>query len=121
MDVLDRADLPFPHSLPEFQRLFPDDAACAAYLEKARLRGRKRLDAHTKSGRRATEVERSGSHAGLNAAAQRRKKSGAPQKELQVPLQDMGNAAKGMRKVGIGGTARNMGASKRWRVRPPGK
>ena len=30
MDVLDRADLPFPHSLPEFQRLFPDDAACAA-------------------------------------------------------------------------------------------
>ena len=34
MDVLDRADLPFPHSLPEFQRLFPDDAACAAYLEK---------------------------------------------------------------------------------------
>ena len=36
MDVLDRADLPFPHSLPEFQRFFPDDAACAAYLEKAR-------------------------------------------------------------------------------------
>ena len=36
MDVLDRADLPFLHSLPEFQRLFPDDAACAAYLEKAR-------------------------------------------------------------------------------------
>ena len=29
MDVLDRADLPFPHSLPEFQRLFPDDAACS--------------------------------------------------------------------------------------------
>ena len=36
MAVLDRADLPFPHSLPEFQRLFPDDAACAAYLEQAR-------------------------------------------------------------------------------------
>ena len=36
MDVLDRADLPFPHSLPEFQRLFPDDAACATYVEKAR-------------------------------------------------------------------------------------
>jgi transposase-like protein len=26
----------FPKSLPEFQRLFPDDAACAGYLEKAR-------------------------------------------------------------------------------------
>ena len=36
MDVLDHADLPFPQSLPEFQQLFPHDAACAAYLEKAR-------------------------------------------------------------------------------------
>ena len=36
MDVLQRDDLSFPRSLPEFQRLFPDDAACAAYLEKAR-------------------------------------------------------------------------------------
>ena len=32
------ADLPFPGSLPEFQRLFPDDAACAAYLEAIRWR-----------------------------------------------------------------------------------
>jgi len=39
MDVLDHADLAFPQSLPEFQRLFPDDAACAAYLEKARWDG----------------------------------------------------------------------------------
>lgn len=31
-------DLPFPRSLPEFQRLFPDEAACAAHLEKARWR-----------------------------------------------------------------------------------
>lgn len=36
IDVLDRDELPFPHSLPEFQRLFPDEAACAAYLERAR-------------------------------------------------------------------------------------
>ena len=36
MDVLQREDLSFPRSLPEFQRLFPDDAACAAYPEKAR-------------------------------------------------------------------------------------
>ena len=36
MDVPQREDLSFPRSLPEFQRLFPDDAACAAYLEKAR-------------------------------------------------------------------------------------
>ena len=36
MDVLQRDDLSFLRSLPEFQRLFPDDTACAAYLEKAR-------------------------------------------------------------------------------------
>ena len=38
IDVLERDELPFPHSLPEFQRLFPDEAACAAYLERARWR-----------------------------------------------------------------------------------
>lgn len=31
-----RDDLPFPGSLPEFQRLFPDDLACAVYLEAIR-------------------------------------------------------------------------------------
>ena len=36
MDVLQRDDLPFPQSLPEFQQLFPNEAACAAYMEKAR-------------------------------------------------------------------------------------
>src|SRR4249919_3369593 len=36
MDVHQRGNLRFPQSLSEFQRLFPDDAACAGYLEKAR-------------------------------------------------------------------------------------
>ena len=36
IDVLEQGDLPFPRSLPEFQRLFPDEAACVAYLERAR-------------------------------------------------------------------------------------
>jgi hypothetical protein len=35
-DIFQRDDLPFPGSLPEFQRLFPHDAACAAYLEAIR-------------------------------------------------------------------------------------
>jgi hypothetical protein len=35
-DVLLRAELPFPTSLPQFQRLFPDDTACAHYLEQIR-------------------------------------------------------------------------------------
>ena len=36
MDIHQRDDLAFPQSLPEFQRLFPDDAACAAYLGRTR-------------------------------------------------------------------------------------
>lgn len=36
IDVLERGDLAFPLSLPEFQRLFPNEAACAAYLEHTR-------------------------------------------------------------------------------------
>lgn len=36
--VLVMKDLSFPRSLPEFQKLFPDEAACAAYLETARWR-----------------------------------------------------------------------------------
>ena len=35
MDIDYHAALPFPQSLPEFQRLFPNDAACAEYLERA--------------------------------------------------------------------------------------
>lgn len=85
------------------------------------LRGKQRLDALTKGGGRATEVERSGSTTGLNAAAQRLKNSQAPQKVLQVPQKDIGNAAKAMRKAGIGGTVKNMGDTKRLRVRPPGR
>ena len=85
------------------------------------LGGKQRLDALTKGGGRATEVERSGSTLGLNAAAQRLKKSRAPQKVLQVPEKDMGSAVKAMRKAGIGGTIKNMGGTKHWRVRPPEK
>lgn len=33
-----RADLDFPKNLPDFMRLFPDDAACATYLERVRWR-----------------------------------------------------------------------------------
>lgn len=35
-DVHQWENLDFPKSLPHFQRLFPDEAACAAYLEGAR-------------------------------------------------------------------------------------
>ena len=75
------------------------------------LPGKRRLDAAT--AKRATEVERSGTTQGLKKAAQRLKDSGKLQKVLQVPQQHMGLAAEAMRKVGIGGTLKNMGGTKR--------
>ena len=83
------------------------------------ISGNQRLDALSTGGRRATEVERSGSRAGLDAAADRLKKSGAPQKVLQVPQKDMATAADAMRRAGVGGTIKNMGGTKRQSVRPP--
>ena len=85
---------------------------------EAPISGNQRLDALTTGGRRATEVERSGSRAELDAAADRLKKSGAPQKVLQVPQKDMGAAADAMRRAGVGGTVKNMGGTKRQSVRP---
>ncbi len=82
------------------------------------LPGGKRLDARTQGGGRAIEVERSGSSQGLEAAARRLKQSGSPQKIIQVPQKDMDAAAQALRKIGIGGTVKNMGGTKRRSVRP---
>ncbi len=83
------------------------------------LPGGKRLDARTQGGGRATEVERSGSSQGLEAAARRLKQSAAPQKVLQVPQKDMDAAAAAMRNTGIGGTVKNMGGTKNRSVPRP--
>ena len=83
------------------------------------LSGNRRLDAKTESGKRATEVERSGSSAGLEKAAARLKSSRAKQKVLQVPNQDMSKATEAMRKVGVGGTVKNMGGTNRRSVPKP--
>jgi len=82
------------------------------------LRGGKRLDALTEGGGRATEVERSGTSQGLTAAARRLKQTKAAQKVLQVPQKDMNAAAQAMRKVGTGGTVKNMSGTRRRSVRP---
>ena len=75
------------------------------------LPGGRRLDARTDN--RATEVERSGTAKGLKDAAKRLKDSGANQKILQVPQNDMDKAAEAMREVGVGGTVKNMGGTDR--------
>ena len=84
---------------------------------EVRLRGGQRLDALTKGGGRATEVELSGAKAGLEKAAMRLKKAGTRQKILQVPQEDVPAALAALRKVGISGTVKNMGGTRRWSVR----
>ena len=84
--------------------------------EKA-LPGNRRLDAAT--AKKATEVERSGTTEGLKKAAQRLKSSRKPQMVLQVPQKDMDAAVQAMKKVGIGGTVKNMGGTNSRSVRKP--
>lgn len=76
---------------------------------------KRRVDATT--GKKAVEVERSGTSAGLEKAARRLKVSGKSQKVLQVPQKDMGKAAEAMREVEVSGTVKNMGGTKRASVR----
>jgi len=59
----------------------------------------RRLDALTKGGKQATEIERSGNPATLAKAAQRLGASESPWNVLQVPQKDMPAAADAMRKV----------------------
>jgi hypothetical protein len=64
--------LPFPQSLPQFQRLFPDDAACAEQLKKVlcgatiRMSNLIQIDAPQCSGR-AQNTWLTGTHHGVSA------------------------------------------------------
>ena len=82
---------------------------------------KRRLDALTAGGGHATEIERSGDPDQLKKAARRLKYSGAPQKTLKVPHEDMDAAAAAMREAGVSGTVENLGGTKSRKVRPPKK
>ncbi len=83
---------------------------------EVRLSGSRRLDALTKGGNRATEVERSGTLKGNVMAARRLRDSNAIQKVLQVPNQHFEVAKTAMRREGVKGTVKNMGSTKRHSV-----
>ena len=76
-------------------------------------RGRKRIDAISKSGTKVAEVERSGTNKNLEKAARRLKAVRSKQKVLIVPEKDMNKASKAMRKIGVNGTVRNIKGTKR--------
>ena len=85
----------------------------AAGKEETTISGRKRLD--SASEKRATEVELSGN---FKAAVKRLKDSGKPQKVLQTRQNQMKEAAAEMRRQGVGGTVKNMGATKKLSIPP---
>lgn len=78
---------------------------------EVKLSKNRRLDAA--SDKRATEVERSGTKAGLTKAAKRLKDSKRNQKVLQVPQKDMDKAVQAMKEVGAKGSVKNMSGTKR--------
>jgi hypothetical protein len=81
------------------------------------LHGKRRLDAISADGGRATEIERSGTTAGLKKAARRLKASGANQRILQVPQSDMPKAVEAMKGIPVSGTVKNLGGTKKIQVR----
>lgn len=79
------------------------------------ISGNRRLDsASTKT---ATEIERSGTRPGLIKAASRLKDSHRQRKVLQVPNQHLDLAVEAMKDVGVKGTVKNMGGTKRRQVK----
>lgn len=97
---------------PQHKRL-QSQAAGKAGKTEAKLPGKRLLDALTKSGKRATEVERSGQRIALEKAAGRLKASGAKQRILQVPQTDLTKGVKAMRRIKVSGTVKNMSGTKR--------
>ncbi len=83
----------------------------AAGREETKISKDRRLDSASEN--RATEVEISGN---FKAAVKRLKDSGRPQKVLQTRQNLMPQAAKEMRKQGVGGTVKNMGNTKRMSI-----
>ena len=80
---------------------------------EAPIKGGRRLD--SQSPKTSTEVERNPQN--IPKAVKRLKDSGTPRKVLQVPQKDMETAKDEMRKQGVKGTIKNMGDTKKTRVR----
>ena len=80
---------------------------------EVKINGNQRLDALTKNGKRATEIERNGNH---SDAVNRLKNSEANQKILQVPQKNMKKAVEAMKTAGVKGSVKNMTGTKRYSV-----
>lgn len=86
------------------------------YFEPALAR-RRRLAREAKDGKKAEEVDRSGSVKHLERMAKRLKHMKAEDRILYVPQWDMDKAEEAMRKAGVTGAVSNLCGSQRKRVK----
>ena len=86
------------------------------YFEPDRIR-RRRFAELEREGRRAEEVDRSGSERHLERAAKRLKHVSAVDRVLYVPQWDMAKAELAMRKAGVTGSVSNLCGARRKIVR----
>ena len=91
------------------------DSGFGAVAEPGRAR-RRRLKAQAAAGRRAQQVDRSASVAGLERAAKRLKAMGAADRVLSVPQWNMEKAVEAMRRAGVSGLVTNLCGTQRVRV-----
>jgi hypothetical protein len=98
---VDRADVP------------PDNL----YFFEPALAKRRRLAQQARDGRKAEEIDRTGSVKHLERAAKRLKSAKAEDRILYVPYWDMHKAEEAMRKAGVTGAVSNLCGSQRVRIK----
>ena len=87
------------------------------FFEPALAR-RRRLAQQAKDGKKARQVDRSGSERHLECAAKRLRHVKAVDRILFVPQWDMAKAEAAMRRAGVRGAVSNLCGSQRKRVKP---
>jgi hypothetical protein len=97
------------------------DAPFDEALEEPPLARRRRLDKQAKDGKRAIEVDRSGSVIHMERAAKRLGALNAADRVLRVPHWDMDKAIEAMRRAGVRGRVTNLGDSVQKRPKPKGR
>jgi hypothetical protein len=79
--------------------------------EEPALARRRRLDKQAKDGKRAVEIDRSGSVIHMERAAKRLGALNAADRVLRVPHWDMDKALEAMQRAGVRGRVTNLGDS----------
>ncbi|HRO03755.1 MAG TPA: hypothetical protein PLS69_09160 [Terricaulis sp.] len=95
-----------------------EDAPDNLVMFEPALARRRRLAQQAKDGKKALEIDRTGSERHLERAAKRLRHVKAVDRILYVPHWDMAKAEAAMRRAGVRGAVSNLCGSQRKRVKP---